>query len=94
MDLKTLEYMEERATNAREIVTRIEELNRHILAVKGKRHQCTVIKIDSGQINLTGWGQTEVANIYQAEVEAHMLNVYIDVTQWEIQRLEKLLMEL
>jgi len=94
MDRKTLKYMEERANRGREIVNRISELERHLIKVSNRSFQCIDIKIDSGTIRGTEWGSSKVANDYRAEVEASMLNAFIDMTKAEIQRLEQELAEL
>jgi hypothetical protein len=84
LDIKTLEYMEERAGKAREIVNRINKLNEVLLKVKGSSYKCLVLKIDSGSVSCTDWGSKKVKNDYSSEVEAHMLNAFIDVTNAEI----------
>lgn len=94
MDIKTLEYMEERAGKARAIVNRINKLNEILLKVKGPSFQCLDIKIDSGAVRGTEWGSSKVANDYKAEVDAHMLNAFIDVTNAEIASLETELAEI
>ncbi|WP_256846880.1 hypothetical protein [Paenibacillus sp. Pae108] len=90
MDLKTLEYMEERAGKARKIVTRIEKLREFI--VRSKNITCMTLNYGSHQIKITEWGKR--AHEYSAEAEAHMVNVFIDITNKEIARLEKELAEL
>jgi hypothetical protein len=94
MDRKTLEYMEERAVKGREIVNRITELERNLSQVKSGSFQCIDIKVDSTTIRGTAWGTSKVANDYQTEFEASMLNAFIDMTKVEIQRLEQELAEL
>ncbi|USK46315.1 hypothetical protein [Cytobacillus oceanisediminis] len=88
MDIKTLEYMEERAGKARAIVNRINKLNEVLVKVKGRSFKCLVLKVDSGAVSCTDWGSKKVKNDYSAEVEAQMLNAFIDVTNAEIASLE------
>lgn len=94
MDIKTLEYMEERAQKGREIVNRISELQRHLSKVTGNSFQRISIEVDSSSIKGTGWNATKVQNDYHAEFEASMLNAFIDITKAEIKRLEQELAEL
>ncbi|TPG93542.1 hypothetical protein EEL32_00365 (plasmid) [Brevibacillus laterosporus] len=94
MDIKTLEYMEKRAEAGRSIVKQIEKLQGRVVLVKGKSFSCIDIKVNSSEIRTTKWGSTQLPNDYSAEVEAKMINSYIDVTNIEIKRLEKELAEL
>jgi hypothetical protein len=94
MDLKTLEYLEERAKKGRELVERIERLNKFIEQVKGKSFHCIKLAIDSSSIEMTGFGSKRVELNYGSVAEAHMLNAFIDVTNAEIKIYEKELDEL
>lgn len=94
MDRKTLEYMEKRTERAREIVNRIEKLQNILNKTKSKEFKCIRIAIDSDSIELTKWGRSAVPNEYATEVEAHMLNSFINVTNAEILHLEQELAEL
>jgi len=94
MDRKTLEYMEERAGKAREIVNKVEKLYNFLRQTKGNEFKCLRLAINSDNIEITPWGQRGVPNDYAAEAEAYMLNAFIDVTNMEIQRLENELAEL
>jgi len=93
VDLKTLEYMEQRAKQGRELVDRILELNSRISRVKGKNLNCIDFKIGSGTLRTSQWDDKQISE-YQAQIEASMINVYIDITNAEIERLEKELFEL
>mgnify|MGYP001073571428 FL=1 len=94
MDRKTLEYMTDRVERAMDIVDQIDLLIKRIDVVKGKGFKSIAIKYDSTGFELTKWGSSQVENNYSAEVEAHMLNVFINVTMAEINRLETELEEL
>ncbi|MBY0088422.1 hypothetical protein [Brevibacillus brevis] len=93
MDLKTLEYMEQRAKQGRELAERILELKSRISRVKGNSLHCIDFKIGSGTLRTSQWDDKQISE-YQAHIEASMINVYIDITNAEIQRLEKELFEL
>jgi hypothetical protein len=94
MDMKTLLYMEARAGKARELVNRIEKLQGLLNQTQSNKFKCIRIAIDSNTVELTRWGSKQVPNDYSSEVEANMLNSFIDVTKAEIKRLEKELAEL
>ncbi|MED3792089.1 hypothetical protein P4571_06530 [Niallia alba] len=94
MDRKTLEYLEERSKKGRELVERIERLNKFLEQVKGKSFHCIKLAIDSSSIEMTGFGTKQVELNYAAVAEAHMLNAFIDVTNAEIKIHEKELDEL
>ena len=94
MDRKTLEYMTDRVKKAMDIVDQIDLLIKRIEAVKSKQFKAIAIKYNSTGFELTRWGSSQVENNYSAQVEAHMLNAFIDVTIAEINRLEKELEEL
>lgn len=94
MDRKTLEYMEERAGKAREIVNKIEKLQTFLNQVQSKSFMCVRLAIDSGSIDITRWGSSKVPNNYLSEAEASMINAFVAVTKAEIQTLEKELAEL
>lgn len=94
MDRKTLEYMTDRVEKAMDIVDQIDLFNKRLDAIKSKEFKSIGIKYESTGFELTKWGSSQVENNYSAEVEAHMLNAFIDVTMAEINRLEKELEEL
>ncbi|MEK5171794.1 hypothetical protein NST63_00870 [Heyndrickxia sp. FSL W8-0496] len=94
MDRKTLEYMTDRVERAMDIVDQIDLLIKQMDLVKGKCFKSINILYDSTGFELTKWGSSQVENNYSAEVEAYMLNVFINVTMAEINRLEKELEEL
>ena len=94
MDRKTLEYMTDRVKRGMDIVDQIDLLIKQMDLVKGKWFKSINILYDSTGFELTRWGSSQVENNYSAEVEAHMLNAFIDVTIAEINRLEKELEEL
>ncbi|WPS86499.1 hypothetical protein SMD22_18575 [Brevibacillus halotolerans] len=94
MDIKTLEYMEKRAEAGRSIVKQIEKLQNCLVLVKGQSFSCIDIRVSSSEIRTTTWGAKQLPNDYFAEVEAKMINAFIDVTKAEIKRLEKELAEL
>ncbi|GIO09707.1 hypothetical protein J31TS6_57350 [Brevibacillus reuszeri] len=94
MDIKTLEYMEQRAKRGRELVNEINALKNNIITLKSAAFKCIDININSAELRLTGWGAKQVPNTVSARVEACMLNVYIDEANEEIKRLEQELAEL
>lgn len=93
MDIKTLEYMEQRAKQGRELVDRVVELKSRISSVKGNNLHCIDFKIGSGTLRTSQWDKKQVFE-YQAHIEASMINVFIDITTAEIKRLEQELAEL
>ncbi|MCM3242724.1 hypothetical protein M3598_08195 [Cytobacillus oceanisediminis] len=95
MDIKTLEYMEERAGKARAIVDRIELLLKRVNSVKKS----------SGVIDLYTPNRTvridpqyredgHAVNNFETRIAAAIYNTFIDVTLQEIRHLEKELAEL
>jgi hypothetical protein len=96
MDLKTLEYLEERAKKAREIVDRIDDLLKQIdllnradgameIYTRGK-----TIYLRLNDFSPEGLAEKD----YTTEVVASIYNAFIDVTLAEIRHLEKQLAEL
>lgn len=91
MDIKTLEYMEKRAKQGRQLVEQIERLKNRIHLVKGSRG----IELDvNGGLIRTSRSNDKQLSEYAAHVEASMINAFIDITQAEIKRLEQELAEL
>ncbi|MCR8979508.1 hypothetical protein [Brevibacillus laterosporus] len=81
MNIQAVERMEGLIKEAREIVEKIEGLKEW------------VNNASNGSSTIE-WDFEQLSNVYQAEVEAHMINAFIDVTKAEIKRLEKELAEL
>lgn len=94
MDIRTLEYMEERVKQAREIMEAINNREYYLKIVKGDSFKCLKIDWASNTSELTKWGSKRVENDYLAEVEAHMMNVFIDITEADIKHLRQKLDEL
>lgn len=94
MDIKTLEYMEKRSMKGRELVRKIENLQKFLSQVKGKSFKTIRLAIDSSSIEITQWGSKQVDLDYGTVAEAHMLNAFITITNIEIKLLEQELAEL
>lgn len=95
MDVKTLEYMEERAGKARKIVDRIDALLKSVDEVKRSRGFIKLSTPNIGiYIELTRSGKEPAENDYETEITASIYNAFIDVTLAEIRHLEKQLAEL
>lgn len=94
MDIKTLEYMEKRSMKGRELVRKIENLQKFLIQVKGKSFKTIRLAIDSSSIEITQWGSKQLDLDYETVAEAHMLNAFITITNNEIKLLEEELAEL
>ncbi|AGR47401.1 hypothetical protein EMERY_70 [Brevibacillus phage Emery] len=96
MDIQEIERMEGLIKKARDIVERIEELKESINKVKGCLFGHIVIYFVGIEesFSMSDWSSKQRSNDYNAEVEAHMINAFIDVSKAEIKRLERELAEL
>ncbi|MFB0831048.1 hypothetical protein ACEU2D_15765 [Brevibacillus laterosporus] len=94
MNIQAIERMEELIKKARDIVKRIEKLKGRINKAKGLLFEHIVIYFEIQSFSMSDWSPEQRSNDYNAEVEAHMINVFIDITKAEIERLERELAEL
>jgi len=94
MDIKTLEYLEQRSMKGRELFRKIEHLQKFLNQVKGKSYKTIRLAIDSGSIEITKWGSKQLDLDYETVAEAYMLNAFITITNNEIKLLEEELAEL
>ncbi|MEF7566093.1 hypothetical protein V4V35_24175 [Bacillus infantis] len=94
MDIKTLQYMEERAGKARKIVNQIEMLTNKVASIKNAKGIIDLytskrtVRIDIQQHS----GIAE--NNYETQLVASVYNTYINITLAEIRNLEWELSEL
>ncbi|MCV9884730.1 hypothetical protein [Metabacillus halosaccharovorans] len=94
MDIKTLEYLEERSSKGRSIVKQIEKLTNQIEGVKKARG---VMDIYTPTLNIRPNKNIDtvlLGNNYETELVASIYNTFINVTNAEIERLKKELAEL
>jgi hypothetical protein len=94
MDIKTLQYMEERAGKARKIVDRIEVLTNKVVSIKKARGVIDLytsqrtVRIDIQQ------SSERAPDNYDTQLVASVYNTYINITLAEIRNLERELSEL
>ncbi|CAM5794768.1 hypothetical protein [Brevibacillus borstelensis] len=91
MDIKTLEYMEQRAKQGRQLVEKIERMKGRISLAKKSRG--IDLDVNGGTIRTSRSNEKQLTE-YAAHVEASMINAFIDVTEAEIKRLEQELADL
>jgi hypothetical protein len=94
VDLKTLEYMEQRTKLARVIVTRIEELKKQMSDLK--RARGTIDLYNPGhpiRLEVKPYNEKSVNN-YETYAVAVLQNTFIDLSTSEIRRLEEELAKL
>ncbi|MED1786191.1 hypothetical protein P4V47_01460 [Brevibacillus laterosporus] len=94
MNIQAVERMEELIKKARDIVETIERLKERINKVTGLLFRNVVIYFEQERVSMCDWSSEQRSNDYNAEVEAHMINAFIDITKAEIEHLEKELAEL
>lgn len=94
MNIQEIERMEELIKKARRIVETIERLKESINKVTGFLFENVVIHVDRRDFYISEWSSKQRLNDYNAEVEAYMINAFIDITKAEIARLERELAEL
>jgi hypothetical protein len=93
MDLKTLDYMEERAKKGRKIVEQIENLSEAIARLK--RAKGTIdLYTPNKTIRLEVKYNDHSLDDYTTRAVAEIHNTFIDITLAEIRKLEKELAEL
>lgn len=85
--------MKERVEKAEELVKLINNLKEKIAIVKSDRLKNIKIQFDSSDFATSEWGSKRVSLLH-ANIEAHMINAFIDATEEEIAILEKELAEL
>ncbi|MDT0163852.1 hypothetical protein [Bacillus sp. AG4(2022)] len=94
MDIKTLQYMEERAGKARKIVNQIEVLTNKVASIKKSKG---VIDLYTPQraVRIEIQQSSERAqDNYETQLVASVYNTYINITLAEIRNLERELAEL
>ncbi|PPB10874.1 hypothetical protein [Brevibacillus laterosporus] len=94
MNIQAIERMEGLVQKARDIVETIERLKKRINKVTGLSFKNVVIYFDRGSFSISDWNSKQCPNDYNAEVEAYLINAFIDITKAEIERLERELAEL
>ncbi|PJN91013.1 hypothetical protein [Bacillus sp. mrc49] len=94
MDIKTLEYLEERSLKGRELLDQIENLKKQVSMVKKSRGIIDIHTPVSSIRPIRNAQDGQLSNNYQTQVIAHMYNTFINVTHSEIQCLEQELAEL
>ncbi|MDN9011074.1 hypothetical protein [Brevibacillus laterosporus] len=96
MNIQEIERREGLIKKARDILERIEELKERINKVKGCLfgHIVIYFGIEESSFSMSDWSSKQRSNDYNDEVEAYMINAFIDITKAEIARLERELAEL
>ncbi|XOS91820.1 hypothetical protein ACLMAB_26065 [Brevibacillus laterosporus] len=94
MNIQKIERVEELIKKARDIVERIERLKERINEVTGLLFRSVVIYFEQGRVSMCEWSSEQRPNDYNAEVEAYMINAFIDISKAEIAHLERELAEL
>lgn len=94
LDIKTLEYLEERSLKGRELVTKIEKLKKQISLVKKSKGILDIHTPVSSIRPIRNLQDGQLPNEYETKLIAHIYNAFITVTDSEIQCLEKELAEL
>ncbi|MCR8978726.1 hypothetical protein [Brevibacillus laterosporus] len=94
MNIQEIERMEGLIKKARRIVETIEILKDRIHKVTGVLFENVVIHVYRRAFDISEWNSKQRLNDYNAEVEAYMINAFIDITKAEIERLEKELADL
>ncbi|MED1787588.1 hypothetical protein P4V47_08720 [Brevibacillus laterosporus] len=94
MNIQAVERMEGLIKKARDIAEKIEALKEWIDVVKGVSFKTIIIKSHYRGFSTSKWGSEYRPNKYNSEVEAYMINAFIDITKAEIARLERELAEL
>lgn len=96
MDIKTLEYLEERSRKARAIVDSIADLTSRVELIKKSRGVIDLYTPKrSHRIEIeSGFEDNKALNNFETELAAHIYNTYIKVILAEIRQLEKQLAEL
>ncbi|MGG0792605.1 hypothetical protein ABE137_01030 [Brevibacillus laterosporus] len=94
MNIQAVERMEELIKKARDIVGRIEILKGRINKVTGGFFENIEIHVSHRSYCTSEWNSKQRLNDYNAEVEAYMINAFIDITKAEIAHLERELAEL
>jgi hypothetical protein len=93
MDLKTLEYMEERAVKGRKIVDRIERLLNQVDLIKRSRGVIDLYT-PANTVRLDTKRDDRANDDYVTRATAGIYNAFIDITLAEIRNLEQELAEL
>ncbi|ARK32172.1 hypothetical protein [Halalkalibacter krulwichiae] len=95
MDRRTFAYMADRVEKYRAVTNEILKLEKRLeQVIDGKSLKCVRLAIESSNIDVTPWGFEGLKDVYEARVEAEMINAFVDVTKAEIKRLENLRAEI